>query len=111
MVAFHKVNTLIEEAEEHVWILSSQILMSTLSYLEAAIKHGVKFMLILPEDLVPPLGFKPISNIPNRIERRTLERVDIIIVMSERNARITFPTTDDKMYHIGFGSTDEISHK
>ena len=111
MVAFHKVNILIEEAKKFVWILSSQILMSTLSFLEAAVKRGVKFMLILPEDLVPPPGFKPIPNIPNRIERRTLERVDVVIVMSEKNARIAFPTADDKMDHIGFGSTDEMSHK
>jgi len=111
MVAFHKVNTLIEEAEEYVWILSSQILMSTLSFLEAAVKRGVKFRLILPEDLVPPPGFKPIPIIPNRIERRTIERVDAVIVLSEKNARIAFPTTDDKMDHIGFGSKDEISHK
>jgi predicted transcriptional regulator len=111
MVAFHKVNKLIEEAEEYVWIISSQILMSTLSYLEGAIKRGVKFRLILPEDLVPPPGFKPIPIIPNRIERRTLHRVDIVIVMSEKLARIAFPTADDKMDHIGFGSTDEISHQ
>ena len=111
MVAFHKVNTLIEEAGEHVWILSSQILMSTLSFLEAAVRRGVKFRLILPEDLVPPPGFKPIPIIPNRIERRTLERVDVVIVMSEKNARIAFPTVDEKMDHIGFGSKDEIAHK
>jgi predicted transcriptional regulator len=111
MVAFHKVNTLIEEAGEYVWILSSQILMSTLSFLEAAVKRGVKFRLILPENLTPPPGFKPIPIIPNRIERRTLEHVDIVIVMSEKNARIAFPTEDDKMDHIGFGSTDEMSHK
>lgn len=111
MVAFHKVNTLIEEAKEYVWILSSQILMSTLSYLERAVKRGVKFMLILPDDLVPPPGFKPIPYIPNRIERRTLKRVDVVIVMSEKKARIAFPTADDKMDHIGFGSTGEMSHK
>jgi predicted transcriptional regulator len=111
MVAFHKVNRLIEKAEEYVWIISSQILMSTLSYLEDAIRRGVKFRLILPENLVPPPGFKPIPIIPNRIERRTLLRVDIVIVMSEKLARIAFPTADDKMDHIGFGSTNEISHK
>ena len=100
-----------DRAKEFVWILSSQILMSTLSFLEAAVKRGVKFRLILPEDLIPPPGFKPIPIIPNRIERRTLERVDVVIVMSEKNARIAFPTAGYKMDHIGFGSTDEISHK
>lgn len=110
MVAFHKVNTLIQEAQEHVWIISSQILMSTLSLLEDAVKRGVKFRLILPENLIPPPGFKPIPIVPNRIERRTLEKVDVVIVMSEKEARVAFPTQDEKMDHIGFGSTDKRAY-
>lgn len=110
MVAFHKVNTLIQEAQEHVWIISSQILMSTLPLLEEAVKRGVKFRLILPENLTPPPGFKPIPSVPNRIERRTLEKVDVIIVMSEKEARVAFPTKDEKMDHIGFGSTDKSAY-
>lgn len=55
MVAFHMVETLIQEAQEYVWILSDQILMSTLPFLKEAIKRGVKFRLILPEDVTPHL--------------------------------------------------------
>lgn len=110
MVAFHKVNTLIQEAQEHVWIISSQILMSTLPLLEEAVKRGVKFKLILPEDLIPPSGFKPIPMIPNLIERRTLEKVKVVVVMSEKKARVAFPTIDEKMDHIGFGSTDKRAY-
>ena len=111
MVAFHGTETIIQEAQEYVWILSSQILMSTLPLLEAAVKRGAKFRLILPEDLTPPPGFKPIPEIPNLIERRTLKTVDAIIAMSEKRARVAFPTTDERMDHIGFGSADESSHK
>lgn len=110
MVAFHSVETIIQNAREYVWILSDQILMSTLPFLEEAVKRGVKFRLILPEDLTPPPGFKPIPEIPNLIERRTLKSVDVIVTMSEKKARVAFPTID-RMDYIGFGSTDVSSHK
>lgn len=84
--------------------------MSTLPLLEQAVKRRGKFRLILPEDFTPPSDFKPIPVIPNLIERRTLERVDLIITMSEKRARIAFPAIE-RMDHIGFGSTDECSHK
>lgn len=111
MVAFHSVENLIEEAKEYVWILSNQVLMSTLPLLEKAIKRGVMFQLIMPEDLTPPAGFKPLPEIFNLIERRTLPRVDLIIAMSEKQARLSFPTKDDKMDYLGFGSTDERGHR
>lgn len=111
MVAFHAVENLIQMAQKHVWILSDQILMSTLPFLEEAIKRGVEFRLILPEDMIPPPGFKPIPEIPKLIMRRTLKRVEVIATLSEKEARIAFPTIEERMDHIGFGSTDESSHK
>jgi predicted transcriptional regulator len=111
MVAFHTVETMIEEAKECVWILSNQVLMSTVPLLEKAVKRGVRFQLITPEDMISPPGFKPLPVIPNLIERRTLSRVDLIIAMTEKQARLSFPTKDDKMDYVGFGSTDERGHK
>jgi len=111
MVAFHRTENLIQEAQEYVWILSDQILMSTLPFLEKAVKRGVEFRLILPEDMIPPPGFKPIPPI-RLIERRTLKSVDVIITVSEKKeARVAFPTIDERMDYVGFGSTDESSHK
>ncbi len=111
MVAFHLTENVIEEAKEYIWILSNQVLMSTLPFLEKAIKRGAKFQLILPKDLIPPPGFKPLPVIPNLIERRTLSRVDMVIIMSEKQARLAFLTRAGMMDYIGFGSTDERGHK
>lgn len=116
MVAFHSVECLIVEAKEYVWILSNQVLMSTLPLLDQAVKRGVKFQLIMPEDLIPPPGF---IHLPHHIsmdqsklvERRMLSRVDLIIAMSEKTARLSFPASDGKMDYVGFGSTDERGHK
>jgi predicted transcriptional regulator len=108
MVAFHDVETIIEEAQEYVWILSNQILMSTVPLLEKSAKRGVSLRFILPVDLIPPPGYKPLPAIPNKIERRNLQKVNQVIVMSEKRARLFFPFGDDKMDYTGFASTDEI---
>lgn len=112
MVAFHGVENMIQEAQEYVWILSNQILISTIPFLEKAIKRGVEFRLILPEDVIPPPSFQPPPVITKVIKRKVLKRVDVAIAMSEKEARgVTFPTTDGRIDYMGFGSTDESSHK
>jgi predicted transcriptional regulator len=111
MVAFSQAEHLIQQAQEYIWIVGNQVLMSTLPFLEAAIKRGAQFRLILPEDLVPPPGFKPLPTIPNRIERRTLKHVDAIMTISEKEARVGFPTTDGKLDPSAFESKDTRAHK
>jgi predicted transcriptional regulator len=111
MVAFSKAENLIEQAQEYVWVIGNQVLMSTLPFLEAAVKRGVQFRLILPEDLLPPPGFKPLPNIPNKIERRTLPQVTVIMTISEKEARIGFLATDGKLDPSAFESKDLQAHK
>ena len=111
MVAFHLTEKVIEEAQEYIWILSNQVLVSTLPFLEKAIRRGVKFQLILPKDFIPPPGFKPLPVIPNLIERRTLSRVDSVIIVSEKKGRLAFLNKASLMDYTGFGSTDAIGHK
>ncbi len=111
MVAFHNVENMIKEAREYVWILSDQILMSTQPLLDEAVRRGVEFRLVLPEDMTPPPGFRPMPAIDDVIKRRTLERVEVILGLSEKVARVAFPTLDERMDHIGFRSTDEKAHR
>jgi predicted transcriptional regulator len=110
MIAFNDVEILIEEAQEYVWILSNQILMSTVPLLEKAAKRGVNLRFILSDDLIPPPGYKPLPAIPNKIERRDLQKVNQVIVVSEKRARLFFPFGDEKMDYAGFASTDELGH-
>lgn len=109
--ALHLADNVILEAKDYVWIIGNQVLMSTVPLLEETIKRGTNFRLILPEDLVPPPGFKPLPHVPGRIERRTLKQVDVTIIMSEKEARVAFSTTDGKMDPSAFSSTELIPHK
>ena len=114
MLAFHGLENTIQEAQECVWILSNQILMSTQPLLVKAVKRGVEFRLILPEEMTPPPDYKPTGLKTELIKMRTLKRVDVAIAMSEKEAGICFPTTDGRIDFLGFGIpqlTNERSHK
>jgi len=110
MVAFHGVENIIQKAQEYVWILSDQILMSTRPPLLKAVKRGVEFRLMLPEDMTPPPDFKP-TEITKLVKMKTLKRVDVGLVTSEKEGVVAFPTTDGSIDYLGFRLTDERSHK
>lgn len=111
MVAFSQAENLISKADEYIWIIGNQVLMSTLPHLEAAIKRGAQFRLILPENLVPPPGFKPLPIIPGKIERKTLRHIDFIMTMSEKQARVGFLSTDGKLDPSAFEAQTPAAHK
>ena len=119
MVAFHNVENRIREAEEYVWILSDQVLMSSLTPLVEALKRGASFKIILPKELTPPPGFIDHGDqkifeqaaMSNLMENRFLDKVDVAIVMSEKEAGVTFPTLDGRIdYGFGFVTTDKLGH-
>lgn len=115
MVAFHGLENMIREAQEYVWILSTQILMSTQPLLVEAVKRGVEFRLILPEDMTPPPDYRPSGLKTELIKLRILNRIDFSIAMSEKEGGICFPTINGKLIYEGFIGTppkiDERSHK
>ncbi len=120
MVAFSNVESMIQKAEKHIWILSNQILVSTLPYLEESLKKGVEFKLILPKTVTPPkdalerMG-RPIflqARKAGKFESRFLEMVDVLICLSEKEvAAVGFSNADDKLDYHGFHATDELSLK
>ncbi len=111
MITFHFVESMINEAEEYVWILSDQILMSTQPLLEKAVNRGVEFRLILPESMVPPADFRPLPAIDKVIKRRILDQVSLIVAVTEKKARLSFSTVDEKLDHIGFQTSDDKARK
>lgn len=107
MITFHIVEKMINESQEYVWIISDQILMSTQPLLEKAVNRGVEFKLILPEIMTPPVDFQPLPEIDKVIKRKILDQVRAIVMVTEKKARISFPTLDEKLDHLGFQTNDE----
>jgi len=119
MVAFHNVENRIREAEEYVWILSDQVLMSSITLLVEALKRGARFKTIMPKDLTPPPGFTAHgeqqffeqATRSKLMENRFLNKVDVAIVMSEKEAGVTFPNLEGRIdYGFGFITTDKPGH-
>ena len=120
MVAFSNVESMIQKAEEYIWILSNQVLVSTLPYIQEALKRGVEFKLILPKMVAPPKDAyeRMLSPIflqaikAGKFEIRFLRKIDVQICLSEKEvAALCFLNIESKMDYHGFRATDELSLK
>ena len=120
MVAFANVESMVQKAQEYIWIISNQILVSTLPYLQDALKRGVKFRLILPstvtlpkdalERMYDPVFLEAIKTA--RFEQRFLPQINTLICLSEKElAALGFSNTENKIDYHGFYATDDLSFK
>jgi predicted transcriptional regulator len=120
MVGFSNVENMIQNAKEYIWILSNQILVSTLTPLKEALKRGVEFKLMLPSTVKPPKDALERMNDPifeqtlrsGKFQERFLERIDALICLSEKEvAALGFPNAEGKLDYHSFHATDELSFK
>ncbi|MEJ2281229.1 MAG: hypothetical protein P8X97_04845 [Candidatus Bathyarchaeota archaeon] len=118
MAAFHNVEKMIANAEEFVWILTDQVLASTIPYLKKAIERGVKFRLLMPKNYVPSNDVRELVNNPifekasrkRKLENRFLETIDIFLCLSENEAAaMAFPRLKGGFDYTGFRSTNEVA--
>ena len=113
MVTFHNIERLIANAGEHVWILTNQILASTIPYLMQAVERGTEFRLLMPKDYLPSKGIREIVLNPafekaartKKLQIRYLDKIDAFLCVSEKEAAaIAFPNPEGKLDYIGFNS-------
>jgi predicted transcriptional regulator len=118
MVSFRNIEEMIAKAKERVWILTNQILASTIPYLTQAIERGAEFKLLMPKDFVPTKSVREIVSNPvfekaarvRKLDCRFLANVGAFICMSEKEvAAIGFPNLDEKFDYAGFtGKSDSV---
>jgi predicted transcriptional regulator len=111
MVAFHNVENMIANAEKFVWILTNQVLASTIPYLAQAVERGTEFKLLMPKDYLPSKDVRELVSNPafrkasrtKKLENRFIDRIDVFICLSEKEvAALSFPTVEGKLDYIGF---------
>jgi predicted transcriptional regulator len=116
MVAFHNVEKMIINAEEFVWILTDQVLASTIPYLTKAIERGVKFRLLMPKEYIPSNDVRELVDNPifekasrsGKLENRFLETIDVFLCLSEKEvASMAFPTLKGVFDYTGFRAKNE----
>ncbi len=96
----------IQESQQFTWILSDQILSSSIPTLMEKVKHPFDLRIILPDTMFPPENQSrlPLS-IPS-IQKRTLPKVDAIILITEKYAVFCPPNANGKKDYTGLGGTD-----
>lgn len=107
MQSFQETETLIRESEKIIWIHSDQVLSSSLPLIQDAIRRGVEFRVILPKELI---GQRPnpddhpdfIDHAPDQLQGRRIESVELVVVMTEKQALLAFPTKDGGPDYLGF---------
>jgi predicted transcriptional regulator len=107
MTSFRLSEIVLQEASEYMWIMSDQILTSTLPIIVERMKRGVEFRFIFPENIVPPPGVKPEPG----AKRRRLPKVEEVILMTEKEAMFGFPDLNGKMDYALLIAKDPTSHK
>ena len=116
MVAFRNVENMIAEAEQVIWILTNQVLASTIPYLTQAVERETKFRLIMPKDYIPSNDVRELVSNPafrkasrdKKLENRFLDEVNVFLCLSEKEvAALSFPNSEEKLDYIGFKSKTE----
>lgn len=118
MTVFYNIENMISKAERFVWILSNQVLASTIPHLLQELERGGEFRLLMPKEYVPSSDLRELATNPvfakatrnNKLETRFLEKVDAFLCLSEKEvAAFAFPTLEGKLDYIGFKTQTEIA--
>ncbi len=94
--------SMFNEAQTFCWALAEQVHWSGPPIISKKVKEGVQFRSILPENIVPPSGYKPAEG----VERRLLEKVDAIIIVTDKEALFGLPYLNGKMDYSWFNGTE-----
>ncbi|MFA9436930.1 MAG: transcriptional regulator FilR1 domain-containing protein [Candidatus Bathyarchaeota archaeon] len=116
-----KMENVIKEAEEEVWLLVDQFPLNHLSLIIEAIERGVRIKIIEPinrlfnpdlEAMAPEetLALDRMKTTP-LLEQKMLEEINVFMCLSEKNCVLDFPTLEGKNDYIGFVSRDEKALK
>ena len=123
MVAFHKVEIIIQEAEEYLWNFNDQYIASTFPMARKAFERGVKGRSIDPKDVqqLHPLLLDAImpedrqaivkARRTGSLEERMLEKIEAFLWMNEKEVMVAFPAVDGRFDYLGFTSKDERAHR
>ena len=113
MQVLHLAVVVMNEAKEYVWILTDQVMTPIIPMIREGYAKGIKFRILLPEQLSLPSGFqlhKPAPTSP--IEIKWLEEVSVCIVMNEALAGLCLPNSAGKIdFSTGFACRKPKFHK
>jgi predicted transcriptional regulator len=126
MVTFSMVESLFRGAEEYIWMIHDQYLLSILPLGAEALRRGVKFKSLDTTEKEPHRRldhgrpyyineadeeFFKNSWLNGTIEMRFSDSIDIFLYVSDKEAVIAFPLNEGSFDYIGFTSDDQVMRK
>ncbi len=118
MMTFHNIENMIASAEKFVWILSNQVLASTIPLLLQELERGGEFKLLMPRDYLPSGGIRSLATNQgfhkarrsNKFESRFLDKVDLFLCLSEKEvAALGFPNLEGKIDYTRFRASGDLN--
>jgi predicted transcriptional regulator len=124
MEVFTNIETVIQEAEDYLWVITDQYLPSNMRLHIAAYERGVRERDIEAKNWVVPQRIKDSlrdeeaiaqgtrhARATGVLQERMLDHLDLYLFMSEKEvAIVAFPLTDGRFDYFGFSSTDDQAH-
>lgn len=121
MVTFLDIKVMMRNADEHIWIISDQMIADTYPIARGVLERGVELKVIRPKGWNLAPGFK--ENIDEKdflalwkslregqFHQRELEKMPVFLYMSEKEvAAVSFPDEDGKFDYLAFMSTSSES--
>ena len=124
MLTFFEAEKMMDDAEEFLWLLSDQHLVSSVPHIKNALEKKIQVKIITPSDLRYPKSYfdqetvKELVSVEKQarregmLEERWIERVDTAIGVSDKlSGRVFFPTIEGHFDYKGFTVVDATSHK
>jgi len=117
MLVFHNVETMIKHSTDFVWIMSDQILASTLPYLVDGLQRGMNFRLLMPKTYLPSDDMRNLVSNPvfrkashqKTLETRFSDSLDVFLCISENEVgALAFLNSEGKFDYRGFKTEKRI---
>lgn len=111
MIVFHNIENMIKNAKDFVWIMSDQVLASTIPHLVDGLQRGMKFRLLMPKIYLPSedvrnLVSNPVFETASRnktLETKFSDEVDVFLCISEKEvSALAFLNSEEKFDYRGF---------
>ncbi len=111
MIVFHNIENMIKNAKDFVWILTDQVLTSTIPHLIEGLQRGLEFKLLMPNDYSPSKEMRELVSNPvfekasrnGNLKTRFLDAVNVFLCMSDNEVgALAFKNSEIKFDYIGF---------
>jgi predicted transcriptional regulator len=106
MASINIVQRIIQEADQYVWATAAEQPLSIREILAQSIPRGVKYKFLFPRRYIPATPTVP--GMERAVEWRAIEDIAVNIVISEKEAGISFYLPDGKTDYVGFSGKDPV---